>query len=106
VTLGGASFRIRRELVADLLAADLSGAIAALGRPLLVLHSPADATVAVGNAQRIFDAAARPKALVALDGCDHLLTDRRQAERVAGLITDWAGQYLSRRGRGPAARQS
>ncbi|NKX52524.1 hypothetical protein HER39_18490 [Arthrobacter deserti] len=94
VTLGRSSFLIRRELVADLRAADLAGPIPALGRPLLVLHSPTHATVAAANAGRIFAAAAEPKSLVPLDGCDHLLTDREQAERAAGLIADWAEQHL------------
>ncbi|MCG2620654.1 lysophospholipase [Arthrobacter sp. I2-34] len=94
VILGRESFRIRRELVADLLGTDLSGPIASLGRRLLVLHSPTDATVEVANAERIFAAAAQPKSFISLDGCDHLLTERWQAERIAGLVAVWADGFL------------
>ncbi|MFD1212468.1 alpha/beta hydrolase [Arthrobacter sp. GCM10027362] len=95
ITLGQGSFTIRRELVADLLGADLSAPIAALARPLLVLHSPDDTVVPAEEAERIFAAAGQPKSLISLDGCDHLLGSRRQAERVAGLIAAWAEEYLA-----------
>ena len=57
--------------------------IAALGRPLLVLHSPQDQIVGVDNARAIFDAARHPKSFVALYGADHLLTQPADAEFVA-----------------------
>jgi len=94
VTIGRDTFRIRRELVADLYGTDLSGPIASLGRPLLVLHSPTDATVAVENGERIFAAARQPKSFISLDGCDHLLTERWQAERIAALVSSWADGFL------------
>lgn len=68
--------------------------IAELRCPLLVLHSPIDNTVGVGNAGRIFAAARHPKSFVSLDGSNHLLTGKGQAARAAALIAAWAAPYL------------
>ncbi|MBD7996708.1 alpha/beta fold hydrolase [Arthrobacter sp. Sa2CUA1] len=94
VVLGGRTLRIRQELVADLYRHDLSGGIAGLQVPLLVMHSPDDLTVGIENATEIFQAAPHPRSFVALDGADHLLTDRNQTDRAAAIIAAWAGSYL------------
>jgi len=95
VTLGGRPFTIRRSFLDDLRnQPEQARRIAALGRPLLVLHSPEDATVSVDSAEQIFATAQYPKGFVALDGADHLLTRRKDADYVAGLLAAWAGRYL------------
>ncbi len=95
VTLGGRPFTIRRSFLDDLRnQPEQAKRIAALGRPLLVLHSPQDATVSVDSAEQIFATAHYPKGFVALDGADHLLTRRSDADYVAGLLAAWAGRYL------------
>ena len=55
VEIAGRSFRIRRQLLDDLAAHTLEEHIENLGRPLLVLHSPADEVVSIENGQRIFE---------------------------------------------------
>jgi uncharacterized OsmC-like protein/alpha/beta superfamily hydrolase len=79
--------------------------IAELRCPLLILHSPIDNTVGIGNAGRIFAAARHPKSFVSLDGSDHLLTGKGQAARAAALIAAWAAPYLDKEDDGgtPAA---
>jgi putative redox protein len=94
VKLAGRSFRIRREFLEDVAEQRLSGAIASLGRALLVLHAPRDETVGVDNARRIFEAAKHPKSFVALDGADHLLTRREDAAWAAGVLATWVERYL------------
>jgi uncharacterized OsmC-like protein/alpha/beta superfamily hydrolase len=95
VTLGGRPFTIRRSFLDDLRnQPEQARRIAALGRPLLVLHSPQDATVSVESAEQIFATAQYPKGFAALDGADHLLTRRKDADDVAGLLAAWAGRYL------------
>lgn len=79
VVLGGRRFTVRAGLLADLALAHCRDA-AALRRPLLVLHSPTDELVGVDNARAIFDAARHPKSFVDLDGADHLLTSRADAD--------------------------
>ncbi len=94
VDVMGRAVRIRGRMIADLDHHDVAGAIASLGRPLLVLHSPADTVVEIAEARRIFEAARHPKSFVALDGADHLLVEREADARfVAELLAAWAGRY-------------
>ncbi len=94
VVLGGHRFTVRAGLLADLALAHCRDAAAGLRRPLLVLHSPTDELVGVRNARELFDAARHPKSFVALDGADHLLTRRADAEFVAEIVAVWAARYL------------
>ncbi|MGJ0223461.1 bifunctional alpha/beta hydrolase/OsmC family protein [Streptococcus pyogenes] len=68
--------------------------IAALHRPLLLLHSPRDDEVDVDNATRIYQAARQPKSHLSLDEADHLLSGTGDAEHAAHLIAAWAARYL------------
>jgi alpha-beta hydrolase superfamily lysophospholipase len=94
VHLGGRPFVVRKSLVDGLRQHDLRTRIAALQRPLLVMHAPGDDTVGIDSATHIFAAAKHPKSFVSLDDADHLLTRRADADYVAGLITAWASRYL------------
>nr|WP_042186546.1 bifunctional alpha/beta hydrolase/OsmC family protein [Kibdelosporangium sp. MJ126-NF4]CEL17342.1 Bll2902 protein [Kibdelosporangium sp. MJ126-NF4]CTQ91430.1 Bll2902 protein [Kibdelosporangium sp. MJ126-NF4] len=76
---------------------DIAERLARLKAALLVLHSPVDEHVGIDNARRIFGAAHHPKSFVALDGADHLLTDREDAEYVASVLGTWATRYAIKR---------
>jgi putative redox protein len=95
VQLAGRPFRIRREFLADAAEQNLRQKVSELGRALLILHSPADATVAIGNATGIFVNARHPKSFVALPEADHLLTRRSDAVYAASLIAAWSERYLA-----------
>src|SRR6202011_300060 len=60
----------------------------------LIMHAPADDTVGIDNATRIFVAAKHPKSFVSLAGADHLPTHKRDAGYVADVIAAWATRYL------------
>lgn len=94
VRLAGRPFRVGKGLIEDLRAHDLGAAIATLHRPLLIMHAPLDDTVALDNATRIFVAARHPKSFVSLDGANHLLTRKADADYAAGVIATWATRYL------------
>jgi putative redox protein len=94
VELAGRRFRIRREMIDDLEAHPLAERIGSLRKALLVLHAPMDTAVGIDNATEIFLAARHPKSFVSLDGADHLLTRRADAEYVAEVIASWASRYL------------
>ena len=94
VNLGGRPFTIRRSFIEDLRAQDQATRIAALRRPLLILQSPQDQIVEIGNATKIFLAAHHPKSFVALDHADHLLTRAADADYAADVIAAWASHYL------------
>jgi putative redox protein len=95
VHLGGRAFHIQRQFLDDIAEQPQAERIRALGVPLLVLHSPVDQTVSIDNARRIFDAARHPKSFVSLDGADHLLLDRADAEFAARVIGAWSTRYVS-----------
>jgi putative redox protein len=94
VTLGGRTFRIRRQFLDDIAEQPQFERIRRLGVPLLVFHSPTDKTVDVENARLIFEAAHHPKSFISLDGADHLLTNRSDAHYVATMLAAWAGRYI------------
>ena len=94
VTLAGRSFRVRRDLLDDVGAQNLTGRIGDLRKALLVFHSPTDETVGIDNASRIFTTAKHPKSFISLAGADHLLRRPSDAAYVAHVIAAWAERYL------------
>lgn len=92
--LGGRAMTMKRHFVEDVRRADLIGHVRSLGRPLMIMHSPTDATVDIDNAAKIFLAALHPRSFLSLEDSDHLLTTAGQAERAAKIISAWADQYL------------
>jgi len=95
VTVAGRAVRVGRALLDDLATYDDPAPIGQLGRALLILHSPADAVVALSEAEKIYRAARHPKSFIALDRADHLLGERADAEYAAALIAAWAGRYVA-----------
>ncbi|QYH36621.1 bifunctional alpha/beta hydrolase/OsmC family protein [Salinibacterium sp. M195] len=93
VQLGGRSFRIRKQLLDDIAAQPQAARLRDLSAALLVVHSPIDQTVGIDNAREIFEAAMHPKSFVALDGADHLLSDRKDAAFAANIIAAWSARY-------------
>jgi len=96
VSLGGRDFSIRKQFLDDLEANDVLEKVAKLKKPLMILHSPIDQTVGIENATQIFVAAKHPKSFVSLDNADHLVTNDRDADFVASVISAWANRYLPR----------
>ena len=92
--IGGKALTLRRHFIEDVRDADLRERIKTLKRALLVMHSPTDNTVGIGNASDIFRAARHPRSFVSLEGADHLLTEKNQAARAARIISAWADPYL------------
>jgi putative redox protein len=93
VLLAGRPFVVRKSFVDDLARHNLAFRIAQLRIPLLVLHSPLDATVGIENDARIFAVAKHPKSFISLDNADHLLTRRADADYAAAMIATWASRY-------------
>lgn len=96
VSIAGRPFRLTRRFLDDLDGQPQARRIAALRRPLLVMHSPTDTVVDVDNARRIFEAARHPKSFVSLDDADHLLTRREDARYAAAVLAAWAARYVGR----------
>jgi len=93
VLLAGRPFKIKRQFLVDAAEQKVVEKVARLQRALLVMHSPRDATVDIGNATRIFTVAKHPKSFVSLNDADHLLTEKKDAVYAANVIAAWAEPY-------------
>lgn len=93
VSIGGRPFRVRRQFLDDIATQPQHERISALDAALLVLHSPVDEVVSVNNARTIFDTARHPKSFISLDGADHLLSNRADAEYAANVLAAWSSRY-------------
>ena len=96
MTLAGRTFTIRKQFLDDIAATKMKDTIRTLDQALLIFHSPADQTVGVDNARRIFQAAKHPKSFVSLHEAAHLLTDPADAEYVGVVLGAWAEKYVDR----------
>ncbi|MPY70553.1 MAG: alpha/beta fold hydrolase [Alphaproteobacteria bacterium] len=94
VTLGGRSFRVRRQFLDDIAGRALGPKIGNLHKALMIFHAPRDEIVGIDNAADIFQAAKHPKSFVSLDDADHLLTRKADAAYVADVLAAWAGRWL------------
>ncbi|MEZ5383375.1 MAG: bifunctional alpha/beta hydrolase/OsmC family protein [Microthrixaceae bacterium] len=94
IDIGGRPFQVKAQLLDDLRSRTIDECLPRLGAALLVMHSPVDNVVGVENAAAIYQAARHPKSFVALDGADHLLTDRADAAFAAAMISAWVERYL------------
>ena len=94
VDLGGRQFAIKKQFLEDIDRYSSTEHIRSLNKALLVFHSPADSTVPIDEAARIYTAAKHPKSFVSLDQADHLLSRREDSEYVSQVIAAWASRYL------------
>lgn len=101
--IGGRAFSIRRQLLDDVSAVNLTEAIRGLHRALIVFHAPRDELVDIDSARRIFELARHPKSFVSLDDADHLLTRKSDAIYVAEVLAAWVSRYVAVRTAGRGA---
>lgn len=94
VSIGGRAFELGAEFVRDIRGQNQKARIEALGRALLVLHSPVDQIVSIDNASGIFLAARHPKSFVSLDHANHLLTKTVDSDYAAAVIAAWASRFI------------
>ena len=94
VSIGGRDFTIQKHFLEDINEQNMSDTLRHLGKALLVLHSPQDATVGIENAAQIYQAAWHPKSFISLDGADHLLSRKEDSDYVGQMISTWASRYI------------
>jgi putative redox protein len=89
-SVGGQTYRLRRQLLEDLRAFDLSSEISRLDLPHIIFHSPTDETLGLQHALTLFQSGSGPKTFVTLDGADHLLVSQpRDVNYVGDMIATW-----------------
>ena len=95
VTIGGRAWPITMQLIDSLRHSDIENEIQAIRMPHLILHSPADATVAWRHSQTLLQQSGGLTSLITLDGSDHLLVKQKQdVPFVANVIATWARRYV------------
>lgn len=77
------------------IAPDSAIGLAAIKKPTLLLHSPNDTCVPFFEAERLRAAIKAPCNLLSLEGLDHAVNSREDANYIAGLIHAWALRYCS-----------
>ncbi len=92
VDLAGRAFTFKRDFVNDVREHDID--YKTLGKALLVMHSPIDATVSVKEAGTIFSHAMHPKSFISLDKADHLLAKSEDSMYAANVLSAWAKRYI------------
>jgi putative redox protein len=95
VSLGGRPFTISQQFVDDLSTHSLLQQVAALRKPLLIMHAPLDDVVTIDNASELFLAASHPKSFFSLDKADHLLTNDAAASNAGDVLAAWASAYVA-----------
>lgn len=94
VTLGLKKFKITKQFLDDLDQQNAAAAVRALGKDLLVMHSPQDRQVDINNAADIYQNAKHPKSFISLNDADHLLSNREDSEYVAIVLAAWAQRAI------------
>lgn len=95
VNIGGRPFTVKKQFLEDIRSNKISEKIKNLKKALLIMHSPQDRTVNIDNAARLYTTARHPKSFISLDGADHLLGDKMDAQYVGDTIASWVKRYLA-----------
>lgn len=89
VSIAGRDFQISGEFFEDLQQHCTPERIAALERPLLVVHGTGDTIVGIEEGEKIFQAAKQPKWFVAIPDGDHLFTRPQSADHAARVVVEF-----------------
>lgn len=95
VNIGGRPFQVKKQFLEDIRSNNISEKIKNLKKALLIMHSPQDSTVNIDNAARLYTTAKHPKSFISLDGADHLLSNKIDAQYVGDSIACWVKRYLA-----------
>ncbi|TVR87162.1 MAG: alpha/beta fold hydrolase [Saprospirales bacterium] len=97
VNIGGRGFRIKHQFIKDITSRSLLKKLEHSRKPLLIMHSPQDSIVGISEAEKIYQAAFHPKSFVSLDGADHLLSKKEDAQYAGQVIAAWAARFVEKR---------
>jgi uncharacterized protein len=106
VTIGGRTYAIAKQMLADFRSFDLPAKLRKLSKPVLLFHSPEDETVRFDHVLRLYslltqranedDVTPAPASLICLPGADHLLVnDPADINYVTSLTSAWFARVLA-----------
>ena len=103
VNIGGRTYQIAQQMLADFRSYDLPARLRKLGKPTLLFHSPEDETVRFEHVLRLYslltqratddDTPPAPASIICLPQADHLLVNNPADIR---LVTNMAGAWFER----------
>ena len=94
VNIGGREYLLKRQLIENLESQDVESKVIANKKPIMLIHPGNDDTLPMVETQKIFDETNAVKAMVVVDGADHLLVDQPDDPAyVASLIELWLGRH-------------
>ncbi len=94
VNIGGRPFKINSDFVDDFSKTNLPKVVSKLRKPLLILHSPLDKIVGIGNAEKLYHHAHHPKSFITLDDTDHLVSNPEDSRYIGNMIGAWVTRYF------------
>jgi putative redox protein len=94
VQLAGRPFKIKQQFLDDINVHHVTETLRTMRKPIAIMHSPQDDTVAIEHAEKLYHAAMHPKSFVSLDGADHLLMNQADSKYVGEVIAGWSSRYL------------
>jgi putative redox protein len=94
VVISGRPMPFKQRFLDSVAAHDGPAALKALGRPLLIFHSPVDQVTSFQRALDMYADAAEPKSLVSLGDADHLVSRRDDGEMIGRMTAAWAMRYF------------
>lgn len=94
ITIGGTEFTLTKEFFENLAENADNYDLSKLKKPILVMHSPDDDTVKLGEAKKIIDNVGGHRSYVTLNNYGHLVMDEDNARNVSDIICSWAQMYL------------
>ena len=92
VQLAGRPFTFKQSFVEDVRKHEIN--YRRLRKALMIMHSPADDTVSIDEAAKIFSQAMHPKSFVTLENASHLLEQHEDARYAADVLSAWALRYI------------
>jgi putative redox protein len=94
INIGGRDFKIKKHFLEDINAQDTKSFLDDFKKPYLIMHSPQDQIVGIGNAEELYKWSHHPKSFISLDKSDHLLNDNTDASYIGSLIGHWSSNTL------------
>lgn len=94
VSIGGRPFTVRKQFLEDIENNRLDKVAPYLNNALMIMHSPQDEIVSIGNARKLYEAAKHPKSFVTLDGANHLMGNKADSYYAGEIISTWVKRYI------------
>lgn len=92
--VAGKAYPIKPQFIENLKRHSFDETLQQLNKAVLIFHGENDELVDISQAVALFSHLKQPKSFVSLDTADHVLSNRKDNEYVADIITSWLKRYL------------